>query len=156
MNVIKSLTENIDKICKYIPFAIILLCISISSFIIHFCDISSSYLIVAIYSGSLFIGTITRGIVSIMQNKYIRKKFTDSKWLSKVWDSLSKEEQTRLKEMYSSDESILLNVCSRVTLTLQSRGIIHSVPNQIAYNNTMYYVLEPWALKMIENNEVKL
>ena len=91
-----------------------------------------------------------------MQNKYILKKFSDHKWLSKVWNSISKEEQTRLKEMYSSDEAFLLNTNSRVTRALQSRGMINPVNNLMNYTDTQYYILAPWTLKMIENNEESL
>lgn len=154
MDIVKTLTENIEKICKYIPFAIVLLCISVSSFIIYFLKIDNVYFAIAVYSGSLFLGLISKHIVDKLQNKYIEKKMADSKWLKKVWTSLSKDEQTMLKNMYKSNKGLELEMNDRIVLLLQQKGMI-MYPTQRSDGFHLTYIMHPWVEKMVAENKTE-
>lgn len=151
MDVVKTLSENIEKLCKYIPFAVVLLCISVSSFLIYFLDISNVYFDIGIYSGSLFLGFIIKFFVDKIKNLYIKRKLSNSKWLTKVWDTLSKDEQNMLKAMYESDKSLECDIDNRTALLLQQKGmILHPTQRSDGFHIT--YIMNPWVEKMVKEN----
>ena len=152
MDIIKSLTDNIDKIYKYIPFAGILFCVSVSSFAIYFLHIDNIYFTIAVYSGSLFIDIITTYVIEKIEAKYIKKKMFDSKWLTKIWNTLSKNEKVMLKAMYKSDKAMECEMNNRTALLLQQRGMI-ACPMQRSDGAHIMYIMYPWVEKMVAENK---
>ena len=152
MSILKSVIDNVEKICKYISFGTFLLAVFIGSFVICNNNIKNVYAIIGVYACCLFISRVVNVIGKFVLQLFSHILCNSSKSLSKMWTNLSDAERIMLIEMYHSEnKSLKLEMTNRTVLLLEQRNLIMR-PTQCSDGFTAVYIMQGNAEKMIKEN----
>lgn len=154
MDIIKTLIEQIDKIGKYVSIPVLLLCVSICSFCIFHFEVSNDFLIVLMYTGSLFISIVVKKVIPFIERVFVSSLLKSSKVRKKIWSKLSDCERRVLVDMYEHDCVGYYSLNDRVMLMLRQRSAVYIYTQSCFGLSEIEYTMQPWAEKMVAENGV--